>query len=337
MGALSEFFGYILNYIYNLVSNYGVAIILFSVVLKLVLLPLSIKQQKTLIKTSKIQGKIKDIQAKYTKKDGERPSPEEQTKMNQEMMALYKQENISPFSGCLSTILQLVLLIAVFGLVRNPLTFMLKVNQETVNKVSNYIQEENPDYNFNSAYPQIGVLKYVAENKDQVIYLSEEVKENSDEEANTEEANIEENEELKSDEESKVEDEKEQIKLSDLYINMNFLGLDLNKIPNQNFGDYTVYIIPVLYVLTSILSMKMTTGTSEKKKKDGEEKAEENMDMSSQMNKSMTWFMPIMAVTVAIMAPLGLALYWLVNNILMILERLIISKVLETKKEAENE
>jgi len=57
MASISSLFGYILNYIYELVQNYGIAIIIFSVLLKLILLPLSIKQQKTMKKTAKIKEK----------------------------------------------------------------------------------------------------------------------------------------------------------------------------------------------------------------------------------------------------------------------------------------
>ena len=370
MGTLSSFFGYILNFIYNLVSNYGVAIIIFSIVLKILLLPLSIKQQKTLIKTNKIQDKIKNIQNKYSKKDGEKPTPEEQAKMNQELMALYKKEGISPFSGCLPTIIQLILLIAIFSVVRNPLTHMLKVNSQTVDKISNYITTENEGYKINRTYPQVSILKYISENQEKVIYVGndenkgkEETAENTDNTENKEETpteNIEQNDEQKTEDiknENNENEGKEEIKLKDLYINMNFLGIDLNKIPQENFGDFTVYIIPVLYVLTSILSMKLTTMKSKKKNdedeiievqkvvepgeedpidetEDKKDKKEEEFNMSDQMNKNMSWFMPIMAVTIAIVAPLGLALYWLMNNVLMILERLIIGKILDSKKEA---
>ncbi len=369
MGTLSGFFGYILNFIYNLVSNYGVAIIIFSIVLKVLLLPLSIKQQKTLIKTNKIQDKIKNIQNKYSKKDGEKTTPEEQAKMNQELMALYKKEGISPFSGCLPTIIQLILLIAIFSVVRNPLTHMLKVDSQTVDKISNYITTENEGYKINKTYPQVSILKYISENKEKVIYVgNDENKEKTEEAAETAEnkeentvENTEQNEEQKTDEQVNNNDEnekKEEIKLNDLYINMNFLGIDLNKIPQENFGDFTVYIIPVLYVLTSVLSMKLTTMKTKKKNDEeeiievqkvvepGEEeisteesedkkgKKEEEFNMSDQMNKNMSWFMPIMAVTIAIVAPLGLALYWLMNNVLMILERIIIGKILDSKKEA---
>ena len=291
MGSISSLFGYILNFIYELVKNYGFAIIIFSVLLKLILLPLSIKQQKTMKKTAKIQEKMKEIQEKYKN---------DQVKMNQEMMGLYKKENMSPFSGCLSAILQIVLLFAMFGLVRSPLTYMKKIDANTINNYKTEIKQELGENSISSNYPEISILKYVNNYK-----ASEDP----------------------------------------LYINTNFFGLDLSKIPQENFEDPKVYIIPVLYVLTSIISMRMTTkmNTGNKDKKDiieiKEDKEKEELsaeDMTAQMNKSMSWFMPIMSVSISIIAPLGLALYWLVNNILMILERLILNKFLKSEEEEQN-
>ena len=80
----ANLFGYLLQFLYGLVNNYGIAIILFTVIIKLILLPLSIKQQKTVKKSSELQEKMKVIQFKY-KNDPE--------KMNQAMMDLYKTEN----------------------------------------------------------------------------------------------------------------------------------------------------------------------------------------------------------------------------------------------------
>ena len=288
MGSISSLFGYILNFIYELVQNYGLAIIIFSVLLKLILLPLSIKQQKTMKKTAKIQAKVKELQEKYKN---------DQMRMNQEMMDLYKKENMSPFSGCLSSIIQILLLLAIFGLVRNPLTYMKKVDMDTINNYKTEMQQNEKTISAN--YPEISILKYVNENKG-------------------------------------AEDS--------LYINMNFFGLDLSNIPQENLNNPTVYIIPALYVLTSLISMKITTKMTQKNdKKDEiiEIKSEKNkdkeeadpQDMATQMNKSMSWFLPVMSVSIAIIAPLGLALYWLVNNILMIAERLILNKVIKSEEE----
>ena len=114
----ADIFGYLLNFLYGFIQNYGIAIIVFSIILKIILLPLSIKQQKTMKKTTKIQEEVRKIQDKY------KNNPE---KLNQETIELYKRENMSPFSGCLSAIIQLILILAMFYLVRSPLTHMKKV------------------------------------------------------------------------------------------------------------------------------------------------------------------------------------------------------------------
>ena len=124
---------------------------------------------------------------------------------------------------------------------------------------------------------------------------------------------------------------------------MDFFGLDLSNIPQENLNNPTVYIIPALYVLTSLISMKITTKMTENKNKkeevieikseDNKNKEEDPQEMAAQMNKSMSWFLPVMSVSIAIIAPLGLALYWLVNNILMIAERLILNKVIKSEEE----
>lgn len=287
---LANIFGYLLEFLYNTINNYGLAIILFTVIIKLLLLPLSIKQQRTMKKSSELQEKMKTIQFKY-KNDLE--------KMNQEIMNLYKTENMSPFSGCITAIVQFLLLLSIFYLVRSPLTFMEKVPSENINNYISQLQEDGRS--ISNVYPEIDLIR-------EYNWLKEK---------NPEDANV-----------------------DKLNLKMNFLGLDLSKIPQQNMTDYTVYIIPVLYILSSFISIKMTTAKqakmSQENKKSvidaetGEEVKEENeMDTIMQTNKMMSWMMPIMSISIAFVAPLGLALYWLINNLLMIAERIILDKVIK--------
>ena len=287
---LANIFGYLLEFLYNTINNYGLAIILFTVIIKLLLLPLSIKQQRTMKKSSELQDKMKTIQFKY-KNDPE--------KMNQEIMNLYKTENMSPFSGCITAIVQFLLLLSIFYLVRSPLTFMEKVPSENINNYISQLQEDGRS--ISNVYPEIDLIR-------EYNWLKEK---------NPEDANV-----------------------DKLNLKMNFLGLDLSKIPQQNMTDYTVYIIPVLYILSSFISIKMTTAKqakmSQENKKSvidaetGEEVKEENeMDTIMQTNKMMSWMMPIMSISIAFVAPLGLALYWLINNLLMIAERIILDKVIK--------
>lgn len=287
-------FGYLLVIFYNLINNYGLAIILFTIFIKLVLLPLSIKQQKTMKKSAKLQEKMKVIQFKY-KNDSE--------KMNQEMMNLYKSENMSPFSGCLTSIIQIILLLSIFYLVRSPLTYMEKIPTEDINKYVGQLQEEGKEVS--NVYPEIDIIR-------EYEYL----KEKNPNDENIDKANLE----------------------------MNFLGLDLSKIPQQNITDYTVYIIPILYIISSFISIRMTTSMQEKQRKEkqlidgktgeeeSEDKKENEMDAIMQSNKMMSWMMPIMSISIAFVAPLGLALYWLVSNILMIAERLVLDKIIKTEE-----
>lgn len=288
----ANIFGYLLQFLYTLVNNYGLAIILFTLIIKLLLLPLSIKQQKTMKKSSKLQEKVKVMQFKY-KNDPE--------KLNKEMMNLYKTENVSPFSGCLTSIIQMLLLLSIFYLVRSPLTFMEKIPQENINTYIQQLKDEGKV--ISNVYPEIDLIRE-----------TELLKEKNPEDQFIEKTNI----------------------------KMNFLGLDLSKIPQQNMTDYTVYIIPVLYILSSFVSIRITTAKQQKDKEDkksknidgntGKEIKEENneMDAVMQTNKMMSWFVPIMSISIAFIAPLGLALYWLISNILMIAERLIIDKVVKS-------
>lgn len=268
---IANIFGYLLEWLYNGIGqNYGIALILFTIILRIILLPLTIKQQKSMKKTTALQGKMQEVQFKY------KNNPE---LMNKEIMELYKRENLSPFSGCISSIVQILIILSVFYLVSRPLTYMKKIDPGIIENYKNEISAENDGKISN--YYEIEIIQKKA-----------------------------------------AQDE-------NIKVNMDFLGLDLSKVPSQNMSDATVYIIPLLYVVSSIFSIRMTTGKTKKK----EESNSSEPDMTQQMNKSMSYMMPIMAVSIAFVAPLGLALYWLVSNILMILERIVINKYVDSKEE----
>ena len=309
----ANLFGYVLNFIYEIVKNYGLAIIIFSILVKVLMIPMSIKQQKTMKKSQKIQGKMKEIQFKY------KNNPEMLNKATQE---LYKSENMSPFSGCLSAIVQIILLFAVFYLVRSPLTYMKKVDTSVTNKYSKIIRENN--LSTNSAYPEIEIIRELGNIRD------------------LKDKNVEENSENSSEEQEKTDlSEIKDEELDSLYINMDFLGLNLAQVPTKS-SDWKAYIIPILYVLVSIISLRVVNNTN---KKDKKEKPEENKDEKSltkpedefdpmeQMNKNMNMMFPVMYLAVALIAPLGLALYWLMNSLLMIAEKLILNKLLKDEEE----
>lgn len=311
IAPFANLFGYILNFIYNVVNNYGLAIIIFSILIKLLMLPISIKQQKTMKKTTKIQNKMKEIQFKY-KNDPEN--------LNRATMELYKSENMSPFSGCFSAIVQIILLFAVFYLVRSPLTYMKKVDSEVISKYTTIMQQN--ELTTNSAYPEIEIIRDI--DKIKQLKVQQEQNQSNAEQNNNE--NDEKNEEKI--DISEIKDEE----LDALNINMEFLGLNLAQVPT-NTTDWKAYIIPILYVFVSIISLRLTNPTKTKKKNAKEDNEKEEFDPMLQMNKNMNIMFPIMYLTVALIAPLGLALYWLTNSLLMIIEKLTLNKILKDEEE----
>ena len=271
---IANIFGYLLNFIYILFNNYGLAIIIFSILVKLILLPLTIKQQKTMEKTTKLQEEMKSLQFKY-KNDPD--------KLNKEMMDMYKRENMSPFSGCLSSIAQLILILAVFYLVRSPLTYMKKIDTNLINDYTAKLETK-------TNYPEVEIIKEFGE-----------------------------------------EDE-------NVYINMDFIGLDLSSVPTTKLSDFKTLIIPFLYVISSVISTKLTMNMQNKNKKEEDKKEDENKEespeeMMQNTSKTMSYMMPVMAFSISLVAPLGLALYWLMSNILMIIERIFINKIIAKKEE----
>ena len=289
---LAGIFGYLLNLIYGVVNNYGLAIILFTIAVQIILLPFSIKQQKTMIKNNKIQAKVKELQEKYKN---------DQVRLGQETMDLYKAEKMSPCSGCLGSILQLILFVSIFYLVRQPLTYMERLDADKINQ---YVEKYQISQQSN--YKEIDIIREAKKAGDDSIS-----------------------------------------------IDMNFLGIDLSNVPSRNWGDPTVYIIPGLYVISSIISMRITMNVGKKKltkeekeeeeRKKREQKAlikadddDDDFDTVEAMNKQMMFMMPIMAVSVALVAPLGLALYWLINNISSTIQRMIINRFVKSKEEENN-
>ena len=120
MDVIARAMGWILKSLYEATANYGFAIILFTVFIKLITIPLSLKQQRSMKETQEIQPILEKMQAKYKNN---------QEKLAQEMQKLYEERKINPFGGCLLTFIQLPILLGVFYVVASPLTYMEKMEQ----------------------------------------------------------------------------------------------------------------------------------------------------------------------------------------------------------------
>ena len=107
--------GYLLTWLYDFVGNYGLSLIIFTVAIKLAMYPLYSKQIKSTVGMSKMQPKVQEIQQKYKN---------DQALMNEKLQELYKQEGFSMYGGCLPMIIQMVIIMGLFSLLRNPMAYI---------------------------------------------------------------------------------------------------------------------------------------------------------------------------------------------------------------------
>ena len=115
MGFVAKPIGYLLALIYRLVGNYGISLIILTVIVKLVLYPLYAKQIKSTANMSDMSEKSKEIQRRYAN---------DKEKMNEEMQKLYDESGLNPMSGCLPMLIQFPIIMGLFALLRNPMKYM---------------------------------------------------------------------------------------------------------------------------------------------------------------------------------------------------------------------
>ena len=118
--------GYLFKWIYYVVGNYGWTIILFTLIMKLILFPLTLKQQRSMKKTQAIQPKLAKIQEKYKY---------DQEKLNQETMKLYQEAGVNPMGGCLPMLIQFPILIALYNIIRKPISYVMMLSNDVIMQI----------------------------------------------------------------------------------------------------------------------------------------------------------------------------------------------------------
>ena len=151
-------FAYVLRLFYDLTGSYGLALILFTLAVKLILMPFQVKSKKSMMRMSALQGKVNEINQKYANN---------KEKQNQEVAKLYQEEGINPMGGCLWSFLPLPILIALYSIIREPLSNFLMMATDKVEAI--IAQIEATGYVFTSAttYREIEVAKYVYDHFEQ--------------------------------------------------------------------------------------------------------------------------------------------------------------------------
>jgi YidC/Oxa1 family membrane protein insertase len=155
--------GRFLYFIYNTLGlhNYGLALLIFTVVIKLVLLPLTVKQYKSTARMQELQPQIQEIQKRY-KNDKE--------KLNQELMKVYQENNYNPASGCLPLLIQMPILISLYWAIIQPLKFMLNKTPEQITKLTEYVSGKLGTATMGYSQ-EIGVINYFNAHKDELANM----------------------------------------------------------------------------------------------------------------------------------------------------------------------
>ncbi len=144
--------GHVVYYIYKLTNNYAVSIIIFTIILRIVLIPMAIKQQKSLARTSAFQPYINEINRKYAKNIA---------KKNEELQKFYKIHNINPAAGCLPMFLPLIVLFGMLDVVYRPLVHISRLSPEIIEKALNIFKNANPGVNVSHSTIQLNLISDV--------------------------------------------------------------------------------------------------------------------------------------------------------------------------------
>jgi len=316
VGIILQPFAWLLLFFYNLFNSYGIALILFGIVIKLILFPVTLKQKKSMIQTTMLSGKMQQLQKQYGK-DRER--------YNLELQKLYEKEKVNPMGGCVWSLIPMFVLIALYGIIREPLTYFMSMSVEQIQILASQLN-----------WPEVAVSSgWVAQNameklQDQLaqgkitglfqngaynqLYLLSLV--NSENLASLQSATG----------------------ADGLFVlNFQFLGIDLSKIPTWRFwaGGITpesigLFVLPLISVAVSFLSMKVSMSTNQMNKQT------ENKQMDS-TNKMMLWMMPIMSLWIGFTVPAGLSVYWITQYFVTMGQEVICGRMLKKDYEAARE
>jgi len=267
----------ILSFIYNVTNSYGLSIILFTILIKLLLLPLTIKQQKSMVEMQKVQPLLTELQKKY-KNDKE--------KLNAEMMKVYQEHKVNPAGGCLPLIIQLFIVFALYRVIYQPLKYMLNFSKEQILEIVNALN--------------LGIAENLLAQKE--IFIAEQMRINFE-------------------------------KLGHLEFLHNVKPIDFNFLNFINLADTpniskisVLWIFPILASLTTYVSSKLTSASSVQQ---GNSKQN---DQAAQMQKSMMTMFPIMTAFITFSLPAGVGLYWVVSNLVQMVQQVFLNKYFAPNK-----
>lgn len=313
MNIILKPFSWLLLVFYNMVGNYGIALILFALVVKLVLFPVALKGKRGMIQMNMLSGKMQKLQKQYGA-DKER--------YNVEVQKLYEREKVSPMGGCVWTMVPLLVLLPLYSIIRQPLQYLMDLTPDQIAAVAEAL-------NWAQVSLDMGWVKNIADAAQNAyatgayneLFLASLI---NDSNLHAVQAAVGEGTRV-------------------FAMNFSFLGMDLSQVPNWQFWangmDWTsigLFIMVVISAGTGLIFSRVSMKTNSINQQSQNAQA-------AQTNKMMMWMSPVMSLWIGFIMPGLLCLYWIANNVLSMGQEFICSKMLKkdyeeaARVQAENE
>ena len=294
-------FGYLLGTLFQWTDNYGIAMIIFAVVVQLVLLPLTAKSKKSMMAMSRLTPRVQALQKKY---EGD------QQKQNEAVQALYKEEGVSMGGGCLWSFIPLLILIPLFTVIREPITYVLlesKENAELIVETLKNIPEAAAMMGSNQHYAQVSAAQIIPQFAEELKAAVPGISERALAGITTEQFTL--------------------------------LGVNMGSIPQwkifnkdlwawdwAHIGAVVVALLSVAHQLVSMLISQKANDSLVTNEKGVQDKEAAKNSQSAQSGKMMMWMMPLMSLWIGFTVPCALSLYWFVGGVIRTVADMILTK-----------
>lgn len=289
-------FGYLLDWLYQITTNYGVALILFSILVKVIMTPIQAKSKKSMMKMSRLTPRVQAIQKKYA---------DDPQRQNQEVQALYQKEGVSMGAGCLWSFVPLLILLPLYQVIRQPIVYMLHESLESAEQIVAIIKENLPDLftKGNTYYTQLIAAPHISTFVDAIREALPEVREAT---------------------------------LAGINFHFLGIDLGAVPTFNVfgsawswDWAHIGGFLLPVASAGSQVLTMWISTRlnnsvvTNEKGIQDAETAKNSQQNQSSKM---MMWMMPIMSLWIGFTVPGALSLYWLIQGLVSMVQDTALTK-----------
>jgi len=289
-------FGWLLGVLYDMTSNYGVAMILFALIVQLVLTPINAKSKKSMMKMSRLQPRIQEIQTKYA---------HDQQKQNEMIQKLQQEEGASMgMGGCLWSFVPLLILFPLFTVIREPITYILGESAEVTQQIIAVVKEHAPTlFSSNTYYDQVIAASAIAEYAGQIQAAIPGIS----------------------------ADTLAGINFNFLGINLGTIP-QFNIFSPTWIWDWAhigAFLIPILSAGSQVLQMWISQKGNDSvvtNEKGIQDKEMAKNSQSAQTNKTMMFMMPLMSLWIGFTVSAGLSVYWFIGGVFRMLVDPIMTK-----------